>query len=267
LRFRFLVDEPADGPHNMAVDEALYRSALGPESLATVRLYEFRNPTVSYGYRQRVEDVIDPPACRRHGVEWVRRPTGGRALLHQHELTYSVACPVAGPLRGLSVRGVYDFVNGAIRQALTRLGVPVDGAALALRSAGRVVPPHLPCLALPERHEICSGAKKLVASAQRRTARGFLQHGAVLYRVDRSLWSRICPEVSRVVPLEAIGIEDLVPDPPPRSALAAALRASFEEAFDGAAEPAELDPQERMLARSLRGKYEWDEGARRASVG
>jgi lipoate-protein ligase A len=250
----------------MAVDESLYRSALSGESIATVRLYGFHPPTVSHGYRQLVEDVVDPLACLRHGVEWVRRPTGGRALLHRYELTYSVASPVAGPLQGLSVRGVYDFVNGAIRRALANVGVPVDGATPALRSPGMRVSPSLPCLALPERHEICAGGKKLVASAQRRTARGFLQHGAILYRVDGSLWDRISTPGNRV-PLEAVGIEDLVPEPPPRSVLAAALRASFEEAFDGAAVPDGLDAAEQSLARSLRRKYDSEGWPRRAAVG
>lgn len=266
MRFRFLVDEPADGPHNMAVDETIYRSALAPAGLATVRLYGFRPPTVSYGYRQELSDVIDERACRELGIEWVQRPTGGRALLHQHELTYAVAAPVEGPLSALSVRGVYDFVNRAIRNGLTRIGVPLDRDEPSLRTRGEKPPLALPCLAVPERHEITAGGRKLVASAQRRTTRGFLQHGSILFRVDEALWGRIAAPGGRSR-LEAVGIADLISDLPAPSALSSALRWAFEQAFQGEAEPGELDEKERSLVSSLRTGYATRSPRRRVLVG
>lgn len=250
----------------MAVDEVLFRSALEAPEEATVRLYGFRPPTVSYGYRQRLQDAVDPEACRAQGVEWVRRPTGGRALLHQHEITYSVAAPIRGPLVGLSVRQVYEFVNGALRRALVELGIPIDGHAPAVRKRSTEPPIALPCLSLPERHEITSGGKKLVASAQRRNRRAFLQHGIVLFRVDERLWRRIAPPGSAAT-LEAVGIEDLTPKPLTRTDVANALRSAFEEAFDGTAVPGELSAAEKSLVSSLWTQYRSEEWNRQLKAG
>lgn len=191
LSFRLLLDEPKEGAHNMAVDETLFLSALEPRALATVRFYGFRPEAVSVGYRQSPGEAIDLEACRRLGVGWVRRPTGGRALLHQHELTYSVASPASGPFRSLSVRGVYDSVSEAIRRTLQRLRVPLDAPSPPGKHRAPEPPLGSPCLAVPGGHEITSGGKKIVASASRRTPRGFLQHGVILWKVDHDLWSRL----------------------------------------------------------------------------
>src|SRR3990172_2959164 len=136
----------------MAVDEAIFLSAGADPGRATVRLYGFAPPTVSVGYRQSLAEAIDVARCRDLGVEWVRRPTGGRALLHQHELTYAVAAPADGVFRGLGVRAVYGAVNEAIRRALREVGIPLD--ALAPDGSREREPGlHVPCLALPRAHE------------------------------------------------------------------------------------------------------------------
>jgi lipoate-protein ligase A len=247
----------------MAVDETLLLSALDPRALASVRLYRFRPATVSVGYRQSLADAIDLEACLRHGVGWVRRPTGGRALLHQHELTYSVASPASGPFRSLSVRGVYESVSQALRRALNRLDVPLD----APRPPGKPLKPEppldLPCLAVPGRHEITSAGRKIVASAQRRARGGFLQHGSILFRVDRELWTWLRPPGGRDR-LDAIGIDDLAPGLSP-DRLVSALREAFEELFDGPSLPSGLDSSERSRLVELERKYlssSWNEGSR-----
>jgi lipoate-protein ligase A len=264
LRFRLVLDEPAGGARNMAVDETLFLSALDPSALATVRFYGFRPETVSIGYRQSPGEAIDLEACRTHGVDWVRRPTGGRALLHQHELTYSVCSPASGPFRRLSVRGVYDAVSQALRRALQRVDVPLDPPRPPRRKAGPEAPLTLPCLAVPGGHEITSGGKKVVASAQRRTAGGFLQHGAILFRVDEDLWSRLQPPGTEGG-LDAIGIEDLAPGKLTPARLVEVLREAFEELFDGPGVPSGLEPSERSRLVELERKYNsraWNERSR-----
>jgi lipoate-protein ligase A len=245
----------------MAVDETLFLSALEERAPATVRFYRFRPETVSVGYRQSLADAIDLGACRRHGVGWVRRPTGGRALLHQHELTYSVASPASGPFRGLSVRAAYDSVSFALRRALERLDIPLDPARPSERRQNPEPCLGLPCLAVPSGHEICSGGRKLVASASRRTARAFLQHGAILFRVDHDLWSRLRPP-GNPGRLDAIGIDDLAPGRLTPEGLVAALREAFEELFEGPAVVSGLDPLERARLAELDRKYRsraWNE--------
>lgn len=254
MRFRFLVDEPRDGPLNMAIDEALFLSSSENSEWATVRLYGFDPPTVSFGYRQSLEQAVDVPTCRRLGIGWVRRPTGGRALLHQHEITYSVCAPTEGVFRGLGVRAVYDSVSGAIRGALNRVGVILDPAA-ETGARTRESDLHLPCLALPGPHEITSGGSKLVASAQRRGRRAFLQHGSILRRVDVELWTRLAPRGQPGSRLRAVGIDELTGAPLPRERLVSSLQGAFEELFESKAVAAGLSRPELERVSELLGKY------------
>jgi lipoate-protein ligase A len=240
----------------MALDEALFRSALEGSSLPTLRLYRFAQPTLSFGYGQRLEEVCRPDACRRLGVAWVRRPTGGRALLHHHELTYAVTAPARGQLARLSVRGAYDRVNAGLASALARLGVLLDPPLArsqrdpAARGAG--VP--LPCLARPDVHELTAGGRKLVASAQRRRRAGFLQHGSILRTIDASLWEEIRPSKDGH-PLAAVGLDELAPRPVDEARLRAALAAAFEELFAEPPSEAEPTPAELAAAERLEAKY------------
>jgi len=253
LQFRFLVDEPSEGAFNMAVDEALFLSASETGS-ATVRLYGFDPPTVSFGCRQTLEEAVDVASCRELGVDWVRRPTGGRALLHQHELTYSVASPAGGVFRGFGVRALYDSVSAAIRRALTGLGIVLDPAE---PEAARTREPALdvPCLALPGRHEITSGGRKIVASSQRRGRRVFLQQGSILRRVDADLWARVEPRGRPRASLHAVGIDELMGEPVSRELLVSSLLLSFEELFQARAALSGLTRLEIERIRELRKKY------------
>ncbi len=254
MRFRFILDGPNEGALNMAVDEALFLSASESPGLATVRLYGFDPPTVSFGYRQSVEEAVDVEACRELGVDWVKRPTGGRALLHQHELTYSVAAPVEGPFRGFGVRDLYDAVSAVLRSALTRLGVDLDPAETGGVHT-REPPHHVPCLAFPGRHEITSGGRKIVASSQRRGRQAFLQHGSILRSVDAALWARIEARKQRRTSLRAVGIDELMPEPVPLPLLVSSLRSSFEELFDARAALLGLTRGELQRIAEIRRKY------------
>jgi lipoate-protein ligase A len=252
LEFRFLLDGPHEGAFNMAVDEAIFLSAAENSGRATVRLYGFDPPTVSIGFRQELAQAVDVARCLDLGVDCVRRPTGGRVLLHQHELTYSVAAPASGVFRGLGVRAVYNAVSGAIRHALTGLGIPLDPPAA--RSGQREPGLDLPCLALASAHEVTSGGRKVVASSQRRGRRIFLQHGSILRKVDRALWEKLHPP-GTAVPLNAVGIDDLSREPIPPDLLVASLKRSFEVLFDAEAAPGGLSGQELERIPELRLKY------------
>ncbi|MGH7370512.1 MAG: lipoate--protein ligase family protein, partial [Candidatus Methylomirabilales bacterium] len=120
-RWRLLVDEPRDGPTNMAVDEALALGCDGGWSPPTLRAYRWALPTVSLGVNQSIEGEVNLTACRERRIPVVRRPTGGRALLHDRELTYSLAIPI---LRGSrSVLHDYRWISHCLLLALRRVGV------------------------------------------------------------------------------------------------------------------------------------------------
>ena len=250
MRFRLLVerdDGAADGASNMAVDEALLESAMLSDAIPTLRLYRFRRPTVTFGYAQDVVDAVNEAACRDHDIDWVRRITGGRALLHQHELTYSVTAP---PFVG-SVRATYRAVTGAIRSALERLRVPLDPP----RQPETIrAPRHLPCLAVPTGHEITATGNKLVASAMRFRRRGFLQHGSILWAVDHALWKKVT-RLGEHDAMPAVGLSDLDGPAFGEDDLVESLSSAFEELLGEAPTPGSLSAVEVARASELAEKY------------
>jgi lipoyl(octanoyl) transferase len=184
--WRLLLDPPATGAWNMAVDEVLLDGAAAGSAPPTLRFYQWAPPCLSLGYFQAF-DVVDVAACRRLGVDIVRRPTGGRAILHDRELTYSVALPLRLLGDDGAVLPSYHRLSLALERGLSRLGAPV---VLAPESAAQPGPDHGPvCFDRPSAHEILLDGRKLVGSAQVRRGTAVLQHGSILIepRIDRLL--------------------------------------------------------------------------------
>ncbi len=170
--WRILRHEPESAAWNMAVDEALARCRL--EGQGVFRIYRWARPSLSFGRNQPVKKTYDPEAFASLGAESVRRPTGGREVLHDRELTYSLVLPLRTP-GGL--REVYRLVNEALVQALQSLGV-VAGLA---RARGRTPPLDSgACFREPAAGEVEVAGRKLVGSAQVRMGDTLLQHGSLL---------------------------------------------------------------------------------------
>src|SRR2546423_901552 len=154
MRWRFLVTPAADGPKNMAFDDALMRRAAETRE-AVFRVYAWSVPTISLGRNQHAHDCYDQAEASRVGVRFVRRPTGGRALLHDREVTYSVTMPLENP-RG--ARTAYHFINSVLLGALGRLGVQARQAAATVS-----LPPGIrPCFDVPAENEIELDGRKLI---------------------------------------------------------------------------------------------------------
>ena len=163
----------------MALDEALMaRARRSGETV--LRVYAWSQPTLSFGRNQRAVGTYRQQTLADRGVDVVRRPTGGRALLHHREVTYSVTAPCeqAGALIA-----EYTRINALLSNALGALGVPVDAAAPVTRTAP---PSAAPCFAEPARGELTLGGRKLVGSAQWRDRGALLQHGSILVDDDQS---------------------------------------------------------------------------------
>jgi lipoate-protein ligase A len=175
--WRLLLDPPAGGAWNMAVDEVLLDGVAAGTAPPTLRFYQWRPACLSLGYFQPF-DVVNLDGCRAFGVDIVRRPTGGRAILHDRELTYSVALPAAVLGHDGGVLPSYYRLSLALQEGLRTLGVP---ATLAPESAADGSPDHGPvCFDRPSAHEILLDGRKLVGSAQMRRGGGLLQHGSIL---------------------------------------------------------------------------------------
>ncbi|MDE0027427.1 MAG: hypothetical protein OXP69_23700 [Spirochaetaceae bacterium] len=173
--FRLLLDPKRPGAHNMAVDEALLR-CMTPDGAPVLRLYGFAPACVSLGRFQAAGDVGDDAARVSDGVDLVRRPTGGRAVLHDDEVTYAV---VLGRhhLQPFTKRAAYRASAALLLRLLGALGV--RGAVHTGDSAAPAADADPDCYRATGEYEITAGAKKLVGSAQITTRDAALQHGSI----------------------------------------------------------------------------------------
>jgi lipoyl(octanoyl) transferase len=176
------VNQPAPGADNMRQDiELLDRCARG-EIAGAVRIYGFSPPCISLGRMQTMDDV-DLDACARDGVDVVRRPSGGRAVLHDQEVTYAVVCTASDPRFGGRVLESCARIHATVARGLAALGVRTVQQARPrdVRAAARNAAAVANCFAAPAAHELLDAqGRKLVGSAQARRGRGLLQHGSVL---------------------------------------------------------------------------------------
>jgi len=188
LEWRVIEEGPGDGISNMAVDRAILTACEAGEVPPTLRLYSWKRPTLTVGYAQDIDGGIDIERCRELGIQIVRRPTGGRALLHHHEVTYSFTAPVPHLHFPSSLLGAYRVIAQALLEGLEIIGVQEAALASAgkaekIRNSSRSPS----CLSSINHWEIEVQGAKLVGSAQRRTKKAFLQHGSILINCDRSL--------------------------------------------------------------------------------
>ena len=178
-RWRLLLAAPRSGAENMARDSALQaRAARTGETVFSI--YSWSRPTLSFGRHQPATGLYDLQRIRSADVDVVRRPTGGRAILHHREVTYSVTAPVkdAPPLRETYLR-----INLILLDGLARLGV---GAEMASTTERAPTPSVMPCFERPAKGELVAHGSKLVGSAQWRGDGALLQHGSILVDDDQS---------------------------------------------------------------------------------
>ena len=183
-RWRLVVTPAAGGAENMALDEALMERARETGEWV-VRVYSWSRPTISLGRNQSASGRYDLARITDLGLDVVRRPTGGRAILHNREITYSVTAlsEEAGDLRHS-----YDRINRLLLEALRSLGVHASVFAPTSRAAS---PGMAPCFDEPAAGELTVAGRKLAGSAQWRADGALLQHGSILIEDDQSLLSTL----------------------------------------------------------------------------
>ncbi|MGE5603202.1 MAG: biotin/lipoate A/B protein ligase family protein, partial [Nitrososphaerales archaeon] len=262
-RWRLLRHAAAAGAENMAVDEAIAQAIAGRLVPPTLRFYAWVPPCVSLGRNQAVAGV-DLARCAERGYDVVRRPTGGRAILHTDEMTYSIVASPEHPLMQGYVLDSYLRISHGLVAGLRRLGIDAEEAPGTNRAGPDV---SAACFEVPSAYEIVAGGRKLLGSAQARRGTSVLQHGSL----------PLVGDLTRVV--DCLAFDD--------EAERAGLRASllghaatveellgrvvtYEEAVDAMAAgmvealgielvPGELTRQERAWTRDLvRDKYQHD---------
>lgn len=253
---RLLDTAPASGAWNMAVDEVLAETVRtgGPSVL---RFYRWAPACLSLGRNQPAYGRYDLEQIRARGLDVVRRPTGGRAVLHDCELTYSVVLPAE---QFPSPRTAYAAINRGLVAGLRRLGVP---ARLQPRTAGRAPTPSIaPCFKDPTQGEVIAAGRKLLGSAQRRDRGVLLQHGSLPLRGDAAAAVRallLNPASAANGTKEKDPADNAAPVPlvalcdplPPWNELAAALAEGIRAALGATMEPGDLAPAEQRRAAVL----------------
>ena len=232
--WRILRTPPWSGARNMALDEALMTRARRTGE-CVLRTYAWERPTLSLGRNQLVRDRIDVPRARASGMNVVRRPTGGRALLHHRELTYSVTAPLAP---GASARRWYEAINELLLAAIQSLGV----SAVPANVVGRTPSPgSASCFLRPDAGEISVDGRKLVGSALLREQDALLQHGSILIEDDQGMLADFLPE-DEPASLPAASLHDALGFAPDAELVADAVERALRHA-GGSATPLLTDPE------------------------
>lgn len=187
--WRFIKSGAMDPAWNMAIDEAIMNAVSEGKAPPTLRFYGWQPPTLSIGYFQKAADEIDLEKVEARGIGFVRRPTGGRAVLHDQELTYSMILSESYPDMPKSVTESYRILSNGLLHGFRRLGLQADMVNLAdeaekakYASAGSAA-----CFDSPSWYELVVEGRKVAGSAQMRQRGVILQHGSILLDMDVDL--------------------------------------------------------------------------------
>jgi lipoate-protein ligase A len=275
--WRLLIDDFADGATNMARDEALAAVHASGATPPTLRLYRWRPACLSLGRFQR-SAAIDRAACARAEVQVVRRPSGGRALLHDDELTYAVIARADHPLiAGGSVVDSYRRISAALLAGLRRLGVAAEltparknderrtindeEMAPAAHRSSFIVHRSAACFDAPSSYELTVGGRKLVGSAQTRRDGVLLQHGAIPLTPHAERLAALLADRPADLEQKMIALDQALGRASSFDKLAEALLAGFAESWGvvferGALTAEECEWEERLLAEKYTNE-EW----------
>ena len=186
MNWRLISDGSLPGSLNMARDVAILEAVSAGNSPPTLRLYGWDPPCLTLGKHQGL-NAVDLDFCRREGIDVARRPTGGRALLHHLELTYSLVAPLGTPPLPTALQEAYRLICSALVNACCELGIDakLTGGEVNLRLPNPTST--VPCFEAPAEGEVVVGGRKIIGSAMRAHAGCILQHGAILLDWDGRL--------------------------------------------------------------------------------
>jgi len=252
-RWRFIESGSQAGALNMALDEAILEAHLAGETPPTLRVYGWHPPAVSLGRFQRVDRSVDLDACRQLGVDVVRRPTGGRAILHTaDEVTFGlVIC--AQRLGASGVMDAYRALAQGIIAGLRLLGLE---ARLVERTgpSGSAAAQDPACFAVKARCDLVVGSAKLVGSAQVQRQGAILQQNSLPLRLRPGDWAAVFRRSGEAP--QAMGLCDAAAREVSHEEAADALRRGFAQAFGVSLEESRISEREEAAARDLVGKAE-----------
>ena len=230
--WELIIDGPKDGETNMAIDSEMLKDVEASEEPRTiVRFYQWQRPTISLGRNQQIDSAVDQRYCLDNAIDIVHRPTGGRAVLHDDELTYAVASNDASYF-GDTIYGNYKRVSEALCQAFHRLGVDAVLACDTRKPNNSDFQMDPPCFVSTSRYELMVNGRKIVGSAQRRLRRSFLQHGSMPITCDPEKLARTTRVAdASLLRQEMAGITEFLPERPTMTTLTNAMVGAFQDYF------------------------------------
>jgi len=250
---------------NMAIDEALLQGYLHHDSPPTLRLYRWRPCGISIGYAQDPAAALDAGACRRAGVPVVRRVTGGGAIMHDRELTYSLVCSKEDLRIPARIVSSYRIIASFLTSFYRSLGLAASFACEAAfpRGGERLGEPSCLCFAAKEKYDITIGGRKIGGSAQKRSGGAIFQHGSIPLAIDRKGLRNLMADPAMAGSLAgAVSLEELLGALPDARELAARLVESFQRTFGVSMEAGRLNDTEQVICDDLRcrkyGHEDWN---------
>ncbi len=255
------------GALNMALDESLV-AGVEAGGASVLRFYGWDPPAISLGYSQSADGELDVDACRAVGVDIVRRPTGGRAVLHWQELTYSAIFAASRESFGARIEQTYGVIGECLVAGLRRFGADVELERAHVRSPRpRRGTAALPCFSSIARSEVKWRGRKLVGSAQRRFAGVVLQHGSIVIGPahERLVDCLRLDEARRAqwrehLRTDSTNLQECVGGPVERSALVECMIAGFSDVLGRPLAADQVHPDEWSDSRA-RASF-WDVEAR-----
>jgi lipoate-protein ligase A len=254
-KWRLIIDNALDSPLNMAIDEALLLNCQEnkEQSLFPVlRFFRWNIPTLSLGYAQQWKKTVDLNFCKRNRIDIVRRPTGGRAVLHDKELTYSVVSLCKGDFFSKSTLETYRHISAALVHGFNNINIPAQLAIPQLNRQYTYKLNNKPCFFSTSKYELAYQGKKMVGSAQKRLKNAFLQHGSILIEGDKEkLLNASGIRNKSGVGVDFIALNELAKEKIVTEELIDALIKGFEEYFSIQLICGTLSDEEEKIAKKL----------------
>ena len=242
----FIDDPPRVGSLNMAIDDLLARVNFWPEVTSLMRLYRWQVPTLSCGYNQKLASRVDVENCRKYGVGLARRPTGGRELLHDSDLSFSLISygQVEGESSIKTAREFFFKAGEVLVETLKLMGIETTVGTGALKHRNGAP---APCLASTARYEISSRGRKLIPMAQRLYGDSILIHGSIQLITSRIPTASLMmtgdtAKMQALIDRSSVNVQSLTGKEIRHESLVDSLRSSYQAVFGGRIRELEIEP-------------------------